>query len=102
VSDGFRAAINKAVPKSEGGGSGGGLLVVTDTGGTLDKTWQEIHDAMLTGLVVIQDGSKDSGINTVTQVYHDTKGGTYQVYGGSSGNWSPQYTASSADGYPTR
>jgi hypothetical protein len=89
------------IAQGSGGGSGGGVLVVTDTDRTLDKTWQEIHDAMLTGLVVIQGGSMDSGINTVTQVYYDKKGGAYKVHGGSSGNWSPAYTASSADGYPT-
>jgi hypothetical protein len=37
-------ALIKAL--SGGGGSGAGVLVVTDTDGTLDKTWQEIHDAM--------------------------------------------------------
>ena len=43
-----------------GGGSGGGVLVVTDTDGTLDKTWQEIHDASFAILVNESDEySKD-------------------------------------------
>ena len=36
-------ALIKAL--SGGGGSGGGVLVVHDVNGTLDKTWQEINDA---------------------------------------------------------
>lgn len=47
VTDAFRAAVAKAI--AQGGGSGGGVLVVTGTVSddtmTLDKTWQEIHDA---------------------------------------------------------
>ena len=43
------AAIAKAIGGGSGGGggsSGGGVLVVhEDENGTLDKTWQEIHDA---------------------------------------------------------
>lgn len=37
-----------------GGGGGSGVLVVTENDGTLDKTWQEIYDAMLsTGAVFV-------------------------------------------------
>ena len=40
-----------------GGGSGGGggsdIVVVHDVDGTLDKTWQELHDAMAAGKVVV-------------------------------------------------
>ena len=39
--------------KSGGGGSGGGVLVVTDGDESLDKTWQEISDAMHEGKVVV-------------------------------------------------
>ena len=31
------------------GGSGGGVLITTSVGGTLDKTWKEINDALLAG-----------------------------------------------------
>lgn len=44
--------------KSGGGsGSGGGALVVHDVNGTLDKTWQEIHDAG--AVTVIQTNSNE-------------------------------------------
>ena len=38
-------ALIKAFGGSGGGSSGAGVLVVTDTDGTLDKTWKEIDDA---------------------------------------------------------
>ena len=43
---------------SGGGGSSGGVLVVTDTDGTLNKTFKEINDAFNNGglPVVIYDG----------------------------------------------
>lgn len=40
-------SCSEALPIDGGGGSGGGVLVVHDVDGTLDKTWQEIHDADL-------------------------------------------------------
>lgn len=76
--------------------SGGGVLVVTDTDGTLDKTWQEIHGAMLSGGAVISTDNPTRA-SIVLECVHDTKsGGEYQciVFGGLL------YVASSADGYP--
>jgi hypothetical protein len=102
VSDGFRAAINKAVPKSEGGGSGGGVLVVTDTDGVLDKTWQEIHDAFVAGSVRIQNGTDTNTLTIVRGVQYHSKSGEYRVEPASAGSWQLEiYVASSADGYPT-
>ena len=43
--------------------SGGGVLVVTDADGTLDKTWQEIHDA---GFAVIVNNEDGKTINYIT------------------------------------
>lgn len=52
VNDVFRAAVGEVAPKSEGGGSGGGVLIVNvtddenDENATkLDKTWTEINEA---------------------------------------------------------
>ena len=45
-------AFNPVTVKA-GGGSGGGVLVVTDGDESLDKTWQEISDAMHEGKVVV-------------------------------------------------
>ena len=54
----YLAAIYEAL--SSGGGSGGGVLVVHETvsGGThtLDKTWQEIHDAVLLDICWMRGG----------------------------------------------
>ena len=36
-----------------GGGGGGSDIVVVHDNGALDKTWQEIHDAMASGKIII-------------------------------------------------
>lgn len=76
-----------------GGGSGGGVLVVHDVEGTLDKTWQEIHDAMLSGGAAIQ--VNETEVYAVLRVYEGK--GTYVVICTDGG----AYSASSASGYPT-
>ena len=75
------------------GGSGGGVLVVTDTDGTLDKTWQEIHDAMLSGGAVLSAENEATAI--IEAGLHK---GSYEVYVGSLD--SSPYSADSASGYP--
>ena len=61
MSLGTEIALIKAL--GNGGGSGGGVLVVTDTDGTLDKTWQEIHDA---GFAVSVNNEDGKTINYIT------------------------------------
>ena len=90
------------------GGSGGGVLVVTDTDGTLDKTWQEIVDADL-AVVRLEINDEDDPpprgfISPV--VYHtiDSKSGDYDIGVMAAEDNSVlimYYVASSADGYPT-
>ena len=94
TTDEFRAAVGTVAPKS-GGGLGGGVLVVTDTDGTLDKTWQEIHDAMLSGGAVISTSSTDSIV--VSRTRYNAKDSAYEVtiLGGI------MYFASTASDYPT-
>lgn len=75
---------------------GGGVLLVHDVEGTLDKTWQEIHDAALTDVVILA-GIND---NQITHRYLSEtliSGDEYQV-GFSNGE--SYYIASSASGYP--
>ena len=77
--------------------SGGGVLVVTgtyiDRVLTLDKTWQEIHDAFISNGAVISIGDGEIFESTlVTKVTADS--GVYQVVAENA------YTASSASGYP--
>ena len=84
-------ALIKAL--SGGGGSGGGVLVVHDVEGTLDKTWQEIHDAMLVGSVVV---NHDEGVIVLTYCF--TEKGVYTV---GTQTWGQiQYETDSASGYP--
>lgn len=78
-----------------GGGSGGSVLVVHDASGTLDKTWQEIHDAMLSGGAVINTDGHETDVSTVLRVYAGK--GTYFVISADDSIFS----ASSASGYPT-
>jgi hypothetical protein len=80
---------------------GGGLLVVTATNGTLDKTWDEIVTAMsTTGAVLVHysDGSIDNlkmfqTASTDGESYYEVKTGSGALN---------TYEASSASGYPVQ
>ena len=69
---------------------GGGALVVTATEGTLNKTWQEIHDA---APLVSYYNPSDGQYRWLTAI--GAEGSEYWVTFDSAGA-----TASSADGYP--
>ena len=66
------AKLNKI---EQGIAAGGGILVVHNENGTLDKTWQEIYDADFTILSVMEDGEKavypiiHIGVNNLTNIY---------------------------------
>lgn len=97
-------ALHKALG-SGGGSSGGGALVATDTDGTLDKTWQEIHDALLTGgAIILQVDGQDAYCYTVFSVTKAPGESSFDVVAGSivlpSDVASALYSASSASGYP--
>ena len=86
-----------------GGGTGGGVLVVTVTEdgqtltSTLNKTWQEIHDAMLVGSVVVQNANDETEVCGILRVIYDARNGGYAVRDGYGNN----YLASSASDYPS-
>ena len=84
---------SSSISDSTGGGSSGGVLVVTDTDGTLDKTWQEIHDAVLSGSAVISAYGGDA-LYVVCSV---DVGKDYGVW---TYNSDVTYIAASASGYP--
>ena len=76
---------------------GASALIVTNTDGTLDKTWQEIHDAI--PLVWVTDG--EGGYNLAGAAYEDE--GDYCVNviePQPAGNHIITYVADSASGYP--
>ena len=86
------------VLSASGGGGGASVLIVTDTAGSLDKTWQEIHDAA--PLVYVSDGE---GYLPLGSVYEDE--GDYCANFSEpqpTGNNIYTYVAESASGYPVR
>ena len=99
-------ALIKAFGGSGGGSSGGGVLIITEDGGTgtLDKTWQEIHDAEF-ALIVNVVGQNYKSFIPVIEVNEDS--GSYTVTTCATFNNSGEavfsigvYAASSANGYP--
>ena len=85
---------------AEGGSSGGGVLVVNDTVGMLDKTWQEIADA---GFAILRI---ESDIGITCSIYHSTQDGYYVNFAmllpnGSGFDDPLGYVADTASGYPT-
>ena len=86
-------ALIKAFGGSGGGSSGGGVLVVHDVDGTLDKTWQEIHDADFAVLKGLSDATW-----WITGAVEDE--GDYLVGFYSYGLEARSYIASSPSGYP--
>jgi hypothetical protein len=110
VTDTFRAAVKSlGGSESSGGGSGGGVLVVNITWNedtaTLDKTWQEIHDA---DAVVIYDYAPLANLKeyypiaTVETQSDPISGGTQYVVTVCrlTENAQLRFVASSASGYP--
>lgn len=66
------------IAKNGGGSSGGGVLVVNiidgDENSTLDKTWQEIYDALAAMPVVVVYSNSIDGYTDQFYVYHAHKG----------------------------
>ena len=81
--------LNRIENGIEDAGSGQ-TLVVTDTDGTLDKTWQEIYDAF-PNCYILADGK-----HIITEVSE----GDYHIRF-ANGSGFKYLAATSADGYPT-
>ena len=96
-------ALIKAFGGGGGGSSGGGALkvgvTVTESGDettyTLDKTWQQIHDALLSGGAVLAKSDKD--VNAISSVGYLPFASSYSVV-----IKSLTYETGSEDGYPSR
>lgn len=80
-----------------GGGSGGGVLVVTDTDDALDKTWQEIHDAF--PLVYLSTDITKLQITGIAQPAIESDPYIVVVWDGET---ETLYSTASASGYPVR
>lgn len=93
----IRAIAEMFANMQGGGGSGGGVLVVHDVDGTLDKTWQEIADA---GFAILRI---ENDIGITCSISHSD--GYYVKFAmllpnGSGFDDSIGYTTSTASGYP--
>ena len=84
------AKMNNIEAGIEEAASGGGVLVVTDTNGALDKTWQEIYDSLPLAVLDVPN------IHTRT-TFQVARTDVYGLHAGEL-----YYAASSASGYPTR
>ena len=80
----------------QGVASGGGVLIVTGTNGTLDKTWQEIYDAPFA--VIKKDDDGERYAYPVFSVYEDSGEYGVAIMGGSGRVIT--YSSSSASGFP--
>lgn len=87
-----------------GGSTGGGVLVLhmdNDTG-ALDKTWQEIYDGLLDGIVFVLPSNVGSEEEPASELYIVTTAylsGDYKVEGVAGMN-RLDFFASSANDYP--
>ena len=83
------------------GGGGGGSLVIHTVSGTLDKTWQEIYDALEAGVrCIVMYGDEGKVGQTIIQEAYWYDDNDYRIY--PFGDGSTYYVATSASGYPER
>lgn len=96
-----------------GGGSGGGVFITTANydettlTSTLDKTWQEIHDAISSGMIgVVRSATTASETPTayadtlISVIFYNNQGGNYKVVTYEDGS-QVAYTTATANGYPS-
>lgn len=84
----------KAAPS----GGGGGVLVATDTNGTLDKTWKEIHDSEVPVFVVQIPTSTGKYWLPVLNIGYDADEGYWVIC--TSDNGDVDYYSDTETGYP--
>ena len=96
---------DKQLHKKDGGGTGGGALILHsdyDTG-ALDKTWQEIADAFDNGSIIVIDNNSEEDGRSRAYLVGITNG--HDVYDvllrDFSDNVEVVYETNSASGYPT-
>jgi len=102
---------NIAEKMNNGGGSGGGVFVVHDVDGTLDKTWQEITNAIinetpayLLKIMTDDEGVLDNARMIMMSVFTDIFKGTKYYFASAGIEGSAdylEYSATSPDGHPT-
>jgi hypothetical protein len=105
VREGFHLIFGTPDQPSEGGGSSGGgggaePLILTDTNGTLDKTWQEIYDAFANGSQIVVLFDNATLVDSVLSVYAQTSAETQQMEYGVGVRYG-DYKASTSSDYPS-
>lgn len=93
---------NVTVAEVGSGGGGGGMAIHVDDNNTMDKTWQQINDAILAGTIpiVIDDSSANTAAYfTVLAAYFDEVDG-YGVIVDHEPDGIITYFSDSASGYP--
>ena len=89
--------INDNTLSVKNSGGGGSVFSIEDPDGTLDKTWQEILDAVANRqicIITIDNGGDSYNVNFVSDIYEDS--GNYIIVTTVNG----RYSTNSADGYP--
>lgn len=90
------AKLNKMEQGIANAGGGGGAFIVNDVEGTLDKTWQEIFDAMSTSVAFVSYKSETEIDYGIVEAAINGGSDEYTINAGAIG----MYTTDSADGYP--
>ena len=98
-------AVLSGMLDSVTGGSGGETLIVNDVGGTSDKTWQEIYDAMPNVVIIIPADpnlqySSDSK-ELIVHVYAVKENGVPYEYNFQTG-YGDSYMCTTPDDYPVK
>ena len=77
-------------------------MVVTDTNGTLNKTWKEIHDALASGTLVVLVYSTETDLQQCCFYATEVDAYGYYLYLGnfSGGSASGYFKADTENGYP--
>lgn len=101
--DGQTLVFNATSGKWENGAGGGGLMFVRFDNDMLDKTWQEIHDAIANGImpIILKPTASDfAGIDIINvAMYSASSSPPYLIYVlGEVDAWAG---CSNADGYPS-
>lgn len=91
------AKLNKLEQGVASAGGGSGILIVTETDGTLDKTWKEIHNALASGTIVaIPESGTDAFLHIAREA--SVEEGNYSIFLFETGMY---FTTDSENGYPT-
>ena len=97
--------VEGAWAKATPTGGGGGVLVVHETNGALDKTWSEINEAVCTSGALInfkQDDTAEANSVVFGTIYLSGMGYALITFSPMGDGGIVQYVTNSEDGYPVQ